>query len=48
MTSLAFSRYALCIGTAFAWLAGCGGSQPPMAATGAMQQRLSGDRRRTR
>jgi hypothetical protein len=33
-----FSRYALCVGIAVAMLAGCGGSQPPIGAPGAMPQ----------
>lgn len=36
MRSLGFSRYALTMGAAAAILAGCGGSQPPIGATGAM------------
>jgi hypothetical protein len=32
------ARYALSIGAAAALLAGCGGSQPPIDATGAMAQ----------
>jgi hypothetical protein len=39
MKSLDFGRYALSVGAAAAWLAGCGGSQPPIAAPGAMPQR---------
>jgi hypothetical protein len=38
MKSLELSRYALAIGTAAAMLAGCGGSQPPIGAPGAMPQ----------
>ena len=38
MKSLGLSRYALAIGAASALLAGCGGSQPPIGAPGAMPQ----------
>jgi hypothetical protein len=38
MKSLDFSRYALCSCMAAAMLAGCGGSQPPIGAPGAMPQ----------
>jgi hypothetical protein len=38
MKSLGLTRYALVIGTAAAMLAGCGGSQPPIGAPGAMAQ----------
>ena len=38
MKSLDFGRYALCICTAVAMLAACGGSQPPIGAPGAMQK----------
>jgi hypothetical protein len=36
MKSLEFSRYALTVGVVAALLAGCGGSQPPIGAPGAM------------
>lgn len=39
MRTFAFSRYALTIITAAALLAGCGGSQPPVVAAGALPQR---------
>jgi hypothetical protein len=35
-----FSRYALCSSAAAAFLAGCGGSQPPIGAPGAMPQSI--------
>jgi hypothetical protein len=38
MKSLELNRYALAIGAAAALLAGCGGSQPPIAAPGVMVQ----------
>ena len=38
MKSLGLGRYALSIGAAAAMLAGCGGSQPPTSAAGAMPQ----------
>src|ERR1700729_3013592 len=38
MKRLGIGRYALAIGAAAALLAGCGGSQPPIGAPGAMQQ----------
>ena len=38
MKSLDFSRYALCSCVAAAMLTGCGGSQPPIGAPGAMPQ----------
>ena len=38
MKSLGLSRYALTMGVAAAMLAGCGGSQPPIDAPGAMPQ----------
>ena len=38
MKSLGLSRYALAMGAASALLAGCGGSQPPIGAPGAMPQ----------
>jgi len=38
MKSLEFSRFALSMGVAAALLAGCGGSQPPIGAPGAMLQ----------
>jgi hypothetical protein len=38
MRSLGLSRYALCSCVAAALLAGCGGSQPPIVAPGAMPQ----------
>jgi hypothetical protein len=38
MKSLGFGRYALCSCVAAAMLAGCGGSQPPIGAPGAMPQ----------
>jgi hypothetical protein len=38
MRSLEFGRYALNMGSAAALLAGCGGSQPPIGAPGAMPQ----------
>ncbi|MGA9273325.1 MAG: hypothetical protein WBE30_05420 [Candidatus Cybelea sp.] len=34
MTSLRLARYSLSISGAIAWLAGCGGSQAPIGATG--------------
>ena len=37
MKSLDFGRYALCASMSIAMLAGCGGSQPPIGAPGAMQ-----------
>ena len=43
MKSLDFVRFALSMGVAAALLAGCGGSQPPIGAPGAMPQSL-GDR----
>ena len=36
------SRDALCASMSIAMLAGCGGSQPPIGATGAMPQSGSG------
>jgi uncharacterized repeat protein (TIGR03803 family) len=41
MRSLGLRHYALAIGTAAALLAGCGGSQPPISAPGAMPQSRS-------
>ena len=38
MNSLDFNRYALCISAAIAMLPGCGGSQSPIGAAGAMPQ----------
>jgi hypothetical protein len=38
MKSIDFSRYAVSISIAAALLAGCGGSQPPVAAPGATSQ----------
>jgi hypothetical protein len=38
MRGLGFGRYALGSCAAVAMLAGCGGSQPPMGASGAMPQ----------
>jgi hypothetical protein len=38
MKSLGLSRYALAFGAASVFLAGCGGSQPPIGAPGAMPQ----------
>ena len=38
MMSLNLGRYALCGAVAAALLAGCGGSQPPIGAPGAMPQ----------
>jgi hypothetical protein len=38
MTGLGLGRSALCSCVAAAMLAGCGGSQPPISAPGAMQQ----------
>ena len=38
MKSLGLGRYALTLGAAAALLAGCGGSQPPIGAPGAMPQ----------
>jgi hypothetical protein len=38
MKSLEFGRCALSIGVVAAMLAGCGGSQPPIGAPGAMPQ----------
>jgi hypothetical protein len=38
MKSLGLNRYALAIGAASALLAGCGGSKPPISASGAMPQ----------
>jgi hypothetical protein len=41
MTPAGFSRCALSISAAIAMLTGCGGSQPPIGAPGAMPQYLS-------
>ncbi len=41
MKSLRLGRYAVCTGVAAALLAGCGGSQPPVGATGGMQQSVA-------
>jgi hypothetical protein len=38
MSGLDFGRFALAIGVAAALLAGCGGLQPPVGASGAMPQ----------
>ena len=43
MQSLRPSRYILAVGAASALLAGCGGSQPPSGAPGAMLQCLGRD-----
>jgi hypothetical protein len=45
MKRLGLSRYALAIGAASALLAGCGGSQPPIGAPGAMPQSRAAARR---
>lgn len=42
MKSLDFRCYALCVSTALNMVAGCGGSQPPIGAPGAMPQRHAG------
>jgi hypothetical protein len=41
MKSLGLGRVALCICATAAMLAGCGGSQPPIGAPGAMPQRCA-------
>ena len=41
MKSLGPSRYALAMGAALALLAGCGGSQPPIGAPGALSERAA-------
>jgi len=38
LNSLEIARYKLCISITAAWLAGCGGSQPPIGAPGAIPQ----------
>jgi hypothetical protein len=40
MKTLRLGRYAACTGVVLAMLAGCGGSQPPVGAPGAMPQNI--------